>query len=87
MMKKFLYLILGLILGCFITVGVIKYFKIQLFPVFSIDAKLDMSPQCGDLKPAMYCYQGQLCELQCNLCNCDVPYCQLNAKMCGQATP
>jgi len=29
-MKQIIYLILGLILGAFIAVGVIKYFKIQL---------------------------------------------------------
>ncbi|MGC8851850.1 MAG: hypothetical protein ACP5J8_02520 [Minisyncoccia bacterium] len=39
---------------------------------------LDISPQCGELKKAMYCYKGYLCEMRCNLCNCDVPYCSLN---------
>ena len=83
-MKQIIYLILGLILGAFIAVGVIKFFKIQLFPVFAYNAKLDTSPNCGELTKAMYCYKGNLCELRCNLCNCEIPYCQLDVKMCPQ---
>ena len=83
-MKKFLFLLLGLILGAIITLGLIKYFKIQLFPVSSLKATLETSSDCGELKKAMYCYNGYLCEMQCNLCNCDIPYCQIDPKMCTQ---
>ncbi len=86
-MKKILFILLGVGFGILITLGVIKYFRIQLFPVSILEAQIDISEKCGTLKKVSYCYSGELCEMQCNLCNCDVPYCQLDAKMCSQSIP
>lgn len=83
-LKICLFVILGLIIGVIITLGIIKYFKIQLFPVSSLKATLETSSECGDLQKAMYCYKGYFCEMRCNLCNCDIPYCQIDPKMCTQ---
>jgi hypothetical protein len=84
-MKKFLFLLLGLIIGVIITLAIIKYFKIPLFSVSSLQVQLDTSSSCGgELQKAMYCYKGYFCEMKCNLCNCDAPYCQINSKMCTQ---
>jgi len=83
-MKQIIYLILGLILGAFIAVGVIKYFRIQLFPAVAYERELDTSTNCGELTKVMYCYKGNLCELRCNSCNCDTPSCSLDTKVCPQ---
>jgi hypothetical protein len=84
-MKQLLLIFLGLIIGIFIALGIVKYFKISLFPVSALQAQLDTSASCGgELQKAMYCYKGYLCEMKCNLCNCDAPYCQINSKMCTQ---
>jgi len=82
-MKKFLIIFGAILLGVILTLIAAKVFNIQeFFPNNTIDTSED----CGELKIAMYCYEESLlCTTRCNLCYCEVPYCEEDYQICGRA--
>ncbi len=80
-MKKFLIFFGAILIGVILTLIVAKVFNIQeFFPGNTIDTSED----CGELKIAMYCYrESLLCTTRCNLCACEVPYCEEEYQICG----
>jgi len=76
MVKKIIYIFLGIIIGVVLTIIGLKVLN-------NNQIKLNTSSQCGgELKKTMYCHKGYFCEVNCNLCNCDVPHCQIDPVTC-----